>query len=381
MKKNILFLIMMVVLLLSPAMNVSAETKVAKPTIKVIRADAGMTNFSVSTTTKKAKIYYTTDGKTPTTKSKSLKSGAELEVDTDKISNLRFRAHLDGTYSTTVKAPKYVEVGTPKLKATVKDNGDIHITITSTTEGAKFYYKEGTSGVLTNKNSKTGKTLIINYKDAPSKIQIIAHHHNTYSKRANLDLDKLVKDKYESLLKETTLNATKGANTDLEKLMAIWKWTMMNCNYAFKGNTSKADTTYCLARHLLFDRKAVCAGYVRLWVDMTKVLGIESHYVSIKGADHAVAVTKLDGKWFIVDSTNGYHTTDVEEIRYDHFLDNELSDYSKDFFGYDTSSDRYIIEHSNGNKSSYFEYLNYDGIDGDLIYDSVKDKYTFEWYE
>jgi transglutaminase-like putative cysteine protease len=61
-------------------------------------------------------------------------------------------------------------------------------------------------------------------------------------------------------------------------------------------------------------KKAVCAGYSRLFVEMTKHVGIKAVYVTgevrdesaeIAGESHAWNAVELDGQWFLVDVTWG----------------------------------------------------------------------------
>jgi transglutaminase/protease-like cytokinesis protein 3 len=113
---------------------------------------------------------------------------------------------------------------------------------------------------------------------------------------------------------------TQGAKTDIEKVRAIYRWVTANINYDaksfFSGSYEPSD-----AENVFMSRKSVCEGYANLFDTLAREAGIESQKISgfAKGygysagagaaadskPNHAWNAVKLDGKWFLVDSTWG----------------------------------------------------------------------------
>lgn len=378
MKKSILFLLTIMILLTLRPVHVDGKTKVAKPTVSVVESDPVMTTLSVKSTTKGAKIYYTTNGTTPTTKSASVKSGAKVEINTSSIAKAKFRAYVSNNYSTTVAAPKVSTTAKPTYKVTVTDKGDIKVTITSVTKGAKIYYNFKSYGNNTTSDEyiMSGETLTINYKKEYKSIRFSAYANKTFSSKVSVDIKKPVQDKYDVLVKEIVLDKTKGLTTPEEKLMALWSWTMENTYYAREANGYTADSTYYLAKHLLFDNKSICNGFALLWEDMANLAGFETKYIVDRKMNHAYCVTKVNDKWFVVDTTHEDKMDSSNSIFYEGFLDNSLyANFSTNFWGFDCSSKRYVIdEYFN---TTYFKFLDYIASgEAWLTYDEVTDRYT-----
>lgn len=378
MKKHILFLLTIIILLTLQPLSVNAATdKVAKPTISVIEANPGITTLSVKCTTKGAIIYYTTDGTTPTTKSADWSKNRWQGFDTDKLSSVKFRAYYKGSYSTTVSVPKVTLTAKPTYKVTVTDKGDIKVTITSDTKGAKIYYNFKPSGTITTSDEYilSGETITMNYKKYETNIQFVAYANKAFSSRNSVKLDQVVDQKYKALVKEIVSRETKGLTTSEEKLIALWTWTMENTAYAFKADGRTPDDTYRYGTHLLFDGKAVCNGFALLWQDMANTAGFETEYIVNKKLNHAYCVTKVNGKWFIVDSTHTDKMNGTEDSRlyYNGFLDNsQYANFSTNYYGFDCSSKRYVI-----GDSTYFDFLEYvDSGEAWFVYDETTDRYT-----
>lgn len=386
MKKQILFLLTIIVLLITQPMNVSASaTVVAKPVVTVVKSYPGITTLTVKCSTKGATIYYNLDGKTPTTKSKSVKFGSQFEVDTDDITKVRVIAYANEKYSAVATAPKLVQAAIPTYKVEVTDNGKVKVTITSNVKGAKIYYDFGVSDKLDytsgGKYVLSGQTIVVDYKDADT-FSFRALAGKSYSTITKISLDLEVDYKYLSTIKSIVTKATKNCKTDEGKLMALWQWTMANTDYARTAHQSP-DSQYHHPENLIFEGKAVCQGFAYLWEDMAELAGFETEVIINRQMDHAYCVTKVKGSWFYVDTTHeGKKTNTDSSFYYDGFLNNKYASYSKNFHGYNCTSERYKAYDDADNDTTYFELLQYERDSyGYFTYDSKADRYSFTWYE
>lgn len=66
------------------------------------------------------------------------------------------------------------------------------------------------------------------------------------------------------------------------------------------------------AKTVFAQKKGVCAGYAKLFIEMTKAVGLKSSYVvgairdknaSVTGSEHAWNAVQIEGRWFLVDVT------------------------------------------------------------------------------
>lgn len=384
MKKQILLLLTIIVLLLTPSMNVSAAVaEVAKPTVTHVKSTPGRTLLSVKCTTKGATIYYTNDGTKPTTKSKSVKSGQTIDIQTTKLSKVRVIAYANKKYSAVAYAPKVTVTAKPTYKVEVTNNGKVKITINTTTKNARIYYTFKSSDTIDykSKSIKAGETIVVDYKDA-DRIYFRAYANKSYSVIVDFSVGVHADNKYLSMVKEIVSRETKGLATPEDKLMALWDWTMANTDYA-RTSTGKADSKYHHPQNLIFEEKAVCQGFAYLWKEMAKLAGFETNVIIDRKANHAYCVTKVNSKWFYVDTTHaGRNSSTTLSGSYDKFLNNEYANHSSNFHGFDCSSDRYFLEFDNGNTAHYFDLLdNANDGDGYFTYNSDMDKYSFNWYD
>lgn len=140
----------------------------------------------------------------------------------------------------------------------------------------------------------------------------------------------------------------KIARTDAEKAWVIYRWITENIAYDasafFSGKLQDVDTEITLRRG-----NAVCGGYARLYTTMARHLGLGvfeiSGYARGYGSlpkdkmttNHAWNAVRIDGRWYIVDSTWGsgslssetrsfekqykpfYFAANPHEIVYSHF--------------------------------------------------------------
>lgn len=108
------------------------------------------------------------------------------------------------------------------------------------------------------------------------------------------------------------------AQTDLEKLRAIWMWVTHHIEYDVKGYYNTELRTG-VPGDVLQSGKAVCAGYAGLFKEMCRFAGINCVMVSghSKGfsyepgdrftgsGNHAWNAVSLEGRWHLLDSTWG----------------------------------------------------------------------------
>jgi Transglutaminase-like superfamily len=119
------------------------------------------------------------------------------------------------------------------------------------------------------------------------------------------------------LAKEVTKNLT----TDLEKVRAIFVWITDNIEYDFelyKNPELQAKlytSTNDIIENTLNTKKAICGGYSYLFKSLCDDAGIECVYIDGLSRqylesneektvpDHAWNAVKIDGKWFLLDTT------------------------------------------------------------------------------
>ncbi|KAH0630350.1 hypothetical protein JD844_013295 [Phrynosoma platyrhinos] len=108
------------------------------------------------------------------------------------------------------------------------------------------------------------------------------------------------------------------AQTDLEKVRAIWIWICHHIEYDVEGFHNKTKRS-CAPADVLQSRKSVCAGYAALFEQMCSIAGIQCKNLSgfskgygyrsgiaLKGeTDHAWNSVYLNGRWHLLDSTWG----------------------------------------------------------------------------
>ena len=107
------------------------------------------------------------------------------------------------------------------------------------------------------------------------------------------------------------------ARTDWDKARAVYDWLCLNIAYDteafFSGNVAEAD-----AETAFLSGKAVCGGYSELALDLAGRLGLQTLTVSgyakgygfeagqkISGANHAWNLFRIDGAWYLMDTTWG----------------------------------------------------------------------------
>ncbi|MBO4592246.1 MAG: leucine-rich repeat protein, partial [Eubacterium sp.] len=143
--------------------------------------------------------------------------------------------------------------------------------------------------------------------------------------------------------------------TDMEKLVYINDYITRICEY---DKTQSLDNIYNVYG-VLVNRKAVCQGYSLTVNALAKKLGIESYTVSSHSKNHAWNIVKLNGKFYMMDTTWDDPTPDrVGRACHDFLLKSNSWFNSED--GKHQATD-YIIQHNiaptSANDTKYDKYL------------------------
>lgn len=88
--------------------------------------------------------------------------------------------------------------------------------------------------------------------------------------------------------------------TDFEKLTAIYDYICGNVSYAYAEGSDGNYIVYT-AYGAMMDHLATCAGYASLLYRLCLTNGIDCRIIG--GAGHARNIVKIDGRWFVCDST------------------------------------------------------------------------------
>ncbi|XP_078521608.1 kyphoscoliosis peptidase-like [Lissotriton helveticus] len=139
-----------------------------------------------------------------------------------------------------------------------------------------------------------------------------------------------VKDTVEALV-EVLLQK---ADSELEKVRAIWKWICHHIAYATVGSQSKEDNSGEDDDDILKTRKDLCEGYSTLLCQMCSLAGVQCVQLSgyAKGhnykigetfsgdGNHAWNAVYLDERWHLLDSTWGAGTVtdDCTHFKFDY---------------------------------------------------------------
>lgn len=128
--------------------------------------------------------------------------------------------------------------------------------------------------------------------------------------------------------------------SDMEKVKAIYGWVTRNIRYDYGAlDVDPSDRRYGYAGTIhsaIFARQAICHGYSILLKEMLNEAGVDCMYVSgpTIGGAHAWNTIRIDGKWYLCDSTWDAGNTDDDmrliTARYfmrssTYFYDNEES--------------------------------------------------------
>jgi len=139
------------------------------------------------------------------------------------------------------------------------------------------------------------------------------------------------------------------AGNDREKARAIFRWITENIDYNvevfFKGGTGPTNS-----EDVLKSRKSVCYGYSDIFLSLAREAGLETIRISGYGKgygyapgknfsglpNHAWNAVKINGSWYLMDSTwgAGYVSVDKKYVRKfdDHFFMTPPSQFIYDHF-------------------------------------------------
>ena len=106
-----------------------------------------------------------------------------------------------------------------------------------------------------------------------------------------------LKEAYQFAVQQA-MSVTSGNMSDLEKVLALYDYLMLHCEYDWDF----PDTCYS-AFAALVTNKAVCQGYALALADLCRRVGIECYVVTSEDMWHAWNLVKLDGKWYHMDAT------------------------------------------------------------------------------
>jgi len=123
------------------------------------------------------------------------------------------------------------------------------------------------------------------------------------------------------LTKKLAQSITKNANTDSEKVYAIYYWIATNISYdnELRLNTDLQKRIYVseenIIKNALERRKALCGGFAFLFKDLCKNVGVSAEVVhgftknysskikDTKSPSHTWNAVKLNGRWELLDIT------------------------------------------------------------------------------
>ncbi|MBN3270419.1 KY peptidase, partial [Polyodon spathula] len=130
---------------------------------------------------------------------------------------------------------------------------------------------------------------------------------------------------------------TEEAQSELERVRAIWIWLCHNIEYDVTGYLGLSEKM-CSPEQVIQAGKGVCCGYSRICLEMCREVGIKCMEVSGYGkgigyrlgqsfqnkkSNHMWNVVQLGGQWCLLDSCWGAGTVDIESKtftqRYDDF--------------------------------------------------------------
>jgi transglutaminase/protease-like cytokinesis protein 3 len=148
----------------------------------------------------------------------------------------------------------------------------------------------------------------------------------------------------ESSIESLAAYLTKPAKNDMEKARAIYRWVTKNIDYNVQG-LFEGDYGNVSAEGVLKSRRSVCSGYSNIFEKLANESGLKTVIISgyAKGynytpgmrfsgqTDHAWNAVKIDGKWYLIDSTWGAGWLGVDKKYHREFNDYYFLTSPKEF--------------------------------------------------
>ena len=135
-------------------------------------------------------------------------------------------------------------------------------------------------------------------------------------------IDRIVSQMVQSLqLKSSNVS-------ERDKVLAIYKWLIRNVEYDLGAENQFS------AYGALVDKRAVCQGYTMTFYRLCLEAGIDARIISSDSLDHAWNIAKVDGKYYLLDST--WDTEALYLGDYKYFLCG-----SDDFTGHKNADDQF----------------------------------------
>ena len=136
------------------------------------------------------------------------------------------------------------------------------------------------------------------------------------------EIDRIVSQMVQSLqLRNSNIS-------ERDKVLAIYRWLTRNVEYDLGAENQFS------AYGALVDKHAVCQGYTMAFYRLCLEAGIDARIISSDSLDHAWNIAKVDGKYYLLDSTWDTGTVYLGDYRY--FLCG-----SDDFTGHKNADDQF----------------------------------------
>jgi hypothetical protein len=210
-------------------------------------------------------------------------------------------------------------------------------------------------------------------------VEFSGNYTNIYS--ANYKELRTLDDRVKNISSADTQNIytlskalTEGLTTDLEKIYVIYKWATTNIAYDSEALATKNFRGIGNANTVIQRRKAICDGYAELVMRLGLQSGllVEKLDGFAKGfgykigeplstPNHAWNAVRIDGKWYLLDSTWDAGVLDeksnqfeFKNSNYNYFLTNP------DIFNYShyASDAKWNLSKNNWNKADFFSKVN-----------------------
>lgn len=120
---------------------------------------------------------------------------------------------------------------------------------------------------------------------------------------ANGNVDMAKVNAYQAA-KDKAMAVVKAGMTDIEKLLALHDYLVLNCEYDYDDYLAGTlqESVYS-SYGALVNRTAVCSGYATAYSELVRTAGIPCYIVASDKMDHAWNLVYADGAWHHIDVT------------------------------------------------------------------------------